>query len=156
MDSGIYQIVVDAHAPRSRFEQDPVAQGVGARQQRPALPVGSGEGLLAPCRRPRLQVVIQKASPGEVAPEMLHRLCSHEPRQIAAEKLCELFLPFFGKFEKFLRCHCLECKRNILLLQWTLAARLSCQFAPGIPLLGTRLIFYTSYFSNSFDPFITQ
>ncbi len=116
MDSGIYQIVVDAHAPRSRFEQDPVAQSVGARQQRPALPVGSGEGLLTPCRRPRLQVVIQKASPGEIAPEMLHRLCSHEPRQIAAEKLCELFLPFFCKFAKILRCHCLECKRKVLLL----------------------------------------
>ncbi len=116
MDSGIYQIVVDAHAPRSRLEQDPVAQGIGARQQRSALPVSPGEGLLAPCRRPRLQVIIQKATPGEIAPEMLHRLCSHEPRQIAAEKLCELLLPFVGKFAKFLRCHRLECKRKLLLL----------------------------------------
>ncbi len=114
MDGGIYQIVVDAHAPRSSLEQDPVAQGVGARQQRPALSVGSGEGLLAPCRRPRLQVVIHEATPGEITPEMLHSLCSHEPRQIAAEKLCELFLPFFGKFAKILRCHCLE-SVNILL-----------------------------------------
>ncbi len=85
MDGGIYQIVVDAHAPRSGLEQDPVAQGVGARQQRPALTVGSGEGLLAPRRRPRLQVVIQKATPGEIAPEMLHRFCSHESRQVAAQ-----------------------------------------------------------------------
>ncbi len=32
--------------------------------------------------------------PGEIAPEMLHRLCYHESRQIAAEKVCELFLSF--------------------------------------------------------------
>ena len=95
VDGGIYEAVVDRGAPGGGPEVDTVAQGVGARQQRPALTVRSGERLLAPGHLPRLKVAVNKAAPGEILTEVLHRLGADNARQVVADEFQQLRLLLF-------------------------------------------------------------
>jgi len=95
VDGGVYEVIVYRGAPGGGSEVDPVAQGVGARQQRPTLAVRSGERLLSPGDFPRLQIAIDKTAPGEVLPEVLHRLGTDDTRQVVADEFQQLRLLLF-------------------------------------------------------------
>lgn len=101
MDGGVYETVVYRGAPGGGPEVDTVAQGIGARQQRPALAVRSGERFLSPGDLPRLQIAVGEPAPGEVLPEVLHRFGADNARQIVADELQQLRLLLFYEGEKF-------------------------------------------------------
>ncbi len=95
VDGGVYEVVVNRGASRGGPEVDAIAQGIGARQQRPALAVRPGERFLSPCDLPRLQIAVDKAAPGEVLAEVLHRLGADDARQVVADEFQQLRLLLF-------------------------------------------------------------